>query len=64
MEENAPQYIQTKPQDRRLYWDWWRENPAEIVLVIFIIALFALVPWEGCGISEQDVDPQQITILP
>ena len=64
MEERTPQYIQPKSDKRSVYWDWWRENPAEIVLVVFIIALFALVPWEGCGISEQDVDPQQIHVVP
>ena len=62
MEEQAPQYL--KPQKKRVYWDWWRENPAEIILLIFIISLFAFIPWEGCGISEQDIEPADVTVVP
>ena len=54
MEEQSPQHLGRK--NKRLYWDWWRENPVELVLVVLIIMAFALVPWEGCGISEQSVD--------
>ena len=47
-----------------MYWDWWRENPVEIILVILIIVLFATVPWEGCGVSEQPIEASDITIVP
>lgn len=39
-----------------MYWDWWRENPTELVLLVLILAAFFLVPWQGFGVTEQDVD--------
>lgn len=60
MEERPPQHIQKDRQ--RWYWDWWRENPVEIVLVVFIIVLFFLVPWQGCGISEVDPEEDELEI--
>lgn len=36
-------------------WDWWSENPAEIILVVFILIFFFLLPRDGCGISQQEV---------
>ena len=36
-------------------WDWWGENPAEIVLVVFIIVLFFFfhsLPPQGWGIDD------------
>lgn len=54
MAQQSPQHLGEK--DRRLYWDWWRENPVEIVLVLLILVLFVAVPWQGCGISE--VEPE------
>lgn len=62
MQQRAPQYIEKQKQP--VYWDWWRENPVEIVLVVLIITLFALAPWEGCGISEQEVDSADIIVVP
>ena len=35
-------------------WDWWGENPAEIVLVVFLLAAFAFfysLPSQGWGID-------------
>ena len=61
MQQRAPQYIEK--ERKTVYWDWWRENPVEIILVVFIIALFALAPWEGCGLSEQPVDSANITVV-
>lgn len=37
-----------------LYWDWSRESPVEIVLVIFILVLFFMIPRSGCGIDNQE----------
>lgn len=55
-------------QKRRIYWDWWRENPVELVLVILIIVLFVMVPWQGCGITEQDPadldEAQDVRVVP
>lgn len=62
MQDKAPQYLQKQKQ--RFYWDWWRENPREIVLVVFIIVLFILAPWQGCGISEQEIEPAEVTVVP
>lgn len=36
-------------------WDWWGENPAEIVLVAFILVLFFFIhslPPQGWGIDD------------
>lgn len=35
-------------------WDWWGENPAEIVLVVFLLTAFAFfysLPSQGWGID-------------
>lgn len=35
-------------------WDWWGENPAEIVLVVFILVILAFLYWlppQGWGID-------------
>lgn len=62
MAEKTPQYLHRKKSS--IYWDWWRENPTEIVLVIFIITLFALTPWAGCGVSEADISAAEIQVIP
>ena len=62
MDAQSPQHL--KQTDQSMYWDWWRENPVEIILVILIIVLFATVPWEGCGVSEQPIEASDITIVP
>ncbi len=33
-------------------WDWWKESPVEIILVVFILVLF-LIPRAGCGITPK-----------
>ena len=35
-----------------LRWDWRRENPAEVVIVVFALMLFFLMPRGGCGITQ------------
>lgn len=62
MVDKEPQFIQRKKTP--IFWDWWRENPAEIVLVIFIITFFALTPWTGCGVTEADIEPSEIQVIP
>lgn len=34
-----------------VWWDWWSENPAEVILVVFILVFFFLTPRAGCGIT-------------
>ena len=46
-----------KPQhlgrgDRAIYWEWRQESPVEIVLVIFILVMFFMLPRTGCGIDK------------
>ena len=62
MQQQPPQHIANKK--RGVYWDWWRENPVELLLVLFIIVLFMAVPWEGCGMTEQEVEADHITVVP
>lgn len=68
MAEDQSQTKSGQETSRRIYWDWWRENPVELVLVILIIVLFVMVPWEGCGITEQDpdepVEAQDVEVVP
>ena len=37
---------------KSVFWDWWAENPVEIILVIFILVLFFAFPRQGCGITS------------
>lgn len=67
MADESPLHLGQKK--KRIYWDWWRENPVELVLVVLTIVLFAAVPWQGCGISEvdqaeRDEMTQQIEVIP
>lgn len=60
--EKPPQYIAAKKKP--FHWDWFRENPAEIILLVFILAFFFLTPWAGCGVSPADLDPSAIKVNP
>lgn len=45
-----------EPQHLRLInsamrWDWRKENPVELVLLVFIIAVFFAFPRAGCGVT-------------
>jgi hypothetical protein len=35
-----------------MYWDWWGENPVEVVLVAFILIFFFTLPRTGCGVDK------------
>lgn len=37
----------------RLNWDWRREDPVELILLVFILVVFFLFPREGCGVSSE-----------
>ncbi len=62
MQQEAPQHI--AKERKTIQWDWWRENPREIILVVFILVLFIAVPWEGCGISEQVLNSADLSVVP
>jgi hypothetical protein len=47
--KRGPQHLETKKDP--VWWDWWSENPVEIVLVVLILVLFFALPREGCGVS-------------
>ncbi len=53
MAEKEKPYL--KGTEGSIRWDWWGENPVEIVLVVFIIVLFFFfysLPDQGWGIDE------------
>ncbi len=62
MSEKSPQFLQ-RPKSH-IVWDWWKENPVEIILLVFFLTLFAVAPWTGCGITEAEVEPAEITVVP
>jgi len=62
MSERAPQHISRKKTP--VFWDWWHENPVELITVLMFLAFFALTPWSGFGVSEQDVNAADIVIVP
>ncbi len=47
-----------KPQHLSMFngswvkWDWRKENPAEVVLVVFALTFFLLLPRQGCGVTQ------------
>lgn len=45
-----------------VWWDWWRENPIEIILVIFILVFFFAFPRQGCGITNAEAPPAQAVV--
>lgn len=62
MAEKAPQYIKRKKGP--IYWDWWRESPGELVLLVFILVFFFLTPWTGCGVTPAEINPADISVYP
>lgn len=36
----------------RLSWDWRKESPVELVLLVFIFAILFTIPKQGCGITK------------
>jgi hypothetical protein len=55
--KKAQSHLQTNKKP--MFWDWWRENPVEIILVIFILVLFFAFPRQGCGITNNGPSPNQ-----
>lgn len=50
--KRGPQHLETKKDP--VWWDWWSENPVEVVLVVLILVMFFALPRQGCGISMAD----------
>jgi hypothetical protein len=51
-QKRGPQHLETKKDP--VWWDWWSENPIEVVLVLFILVLFFALPRQGCGVTAAD----------
>lgn len=49
-EKKAQSHLQS--DKKPMFWDWWQENPVEIILVVFILVLFFAFPRQGCGITS------------
>jgi len=47
-----PQNLSNKEGSR--VWNWHGENPAEVVLVAFILIFFFMLPRTGCGIDKTE----------
>jgi|GEM_PF-3250904 hypothetical protein len=52
-EKKTPQHLKMFADGFR--WDWRRENPVEIVILVFGICIFFLLPRAGCGVTSADV---------
>lgn len=54
-QDKATNYLHTDKEP--VWWDWWSENPVEVVLVIFILVLFFALPRAGCGVTNTAPTP-------
>ena len=43
---------ETEPNNSFLNWNWRRESPPEIVLVVLLLVLFFTIPTDGCGVDK------------
>ena len=50
-EKRPPQHLHMF--NSRFTWDWRRENPVELVLLVFAMAFFFMMPRGGCGITDR-----------
>jgi hypothetical protein len=50
-ERPRPQHLALFNQ-AKYRWDWRKENPVEVVIVVFAISIFFLMPRQGCGITQ------------
>lgn len=44
-------------------WDWRRENPVEVVILVFGLSLFFLLPRMGCGITPKSVAASNVDVM-
>ena len=56
--KRAPQHINMFSTSSLLNWDWRRENPVELVLLVFVLCAFFFLPRAGCGISSSATQTQ------
>lgn len=57
MSEEKPQHLHMITSSLR--WDWRKENPVELVLLVFIVAVFLAMPRAGCGVSYKGAPAAQ-----
>lgn len=56
MSDEQISYIHT-PKNQSA-WDWWSEDPIELILMTFFLVFFFALPMDGCGVSKtQEVAP-------
>ena len=60
-ENSEPGKTHLGADEEGLKWDWWGENPVEIVLVAFILIFFFTLPRMGCGIDKTETPTQAET---
>lgn len=58
-DDDSPEHLGRSGQS--LYWDWRGEDPVEIVLVLFILVLFFMLPRPSCG---ADTNPASVPSSP
>lgn len=56
-EKRSPQHLRLL--NPGLNWDWRRENPVEIIVLVFVLSFFFFLPRAGCGITAQGAAPQE-----
>lgn len=40
-------------------WDWWSENPVELVIFVLFLSMFFAFPYKGMGITpkSEEISP-------
>jgi hypothetical protein len=63
-EKRSPQHL--KLINTGLNWDWRRESPVEIILLVFVLLFFFFLPREGCGVTTLGTGeaPAQVEVAP
>ena len=51
MSDHKPSHLRLITSSLR--WDWRRENPVELVVLVFFFAIFFTLPRVGCGVSAK-----------
>jgi hypothetical protein len=54
MAGREPQHLEIFDKKVPWYrWDWRKENPGEVILVVFGLLLFVFWPRTGCGVTPE-----------
>lgn len=56
VEKRSPQHL--KLINSSFNWDWRRENPVEIIVLVFVLLFFFFLPRAGCGVTSMDAGSQ------